>query len=29
MRACEQSFDALFEPEERRQLLSLLQRIRP
>jgi len=29
MRACEQSFDALYAPEERQQLLTLLQRIRP
>ena len=29
MRNCEHSFDALFAPEERQQLLTLLQRIRP
>jgi DNA-binding MarR family transcriptional regulator len=29
MRVCEEALDGLFEPEERRQLISLLQRIRP
>jgi DNA-binding MarR family transcriptional regulator len=29
MRVCEEALDDLFEPEERRQLISLLQRIRP
>jgi hypothetical protein len=29
MRTCEQTFDVLFEPAERDQLIHLLQRIRP
>ena len=29
MRNCEQALDSLFDPQERRQLISLLQRIRP
>jgi DNA-binding MarR family transcriptional regulator len=29
MRNCEQAMDSLFDPQERRQLISLLQRIRP